>query len=130
MDIEPHTPPRTFAADRRGGITIRHCADVHLRPDEMVTFVTESGARYDVVRKAWGYYAAPSLNHRLPASGFRPALVRNAADKLFLLLVEAGREPEFQAYLDAEGHGGDAVRCLHATPDAAMPGEHEQRANP
>ncbi len=56
----------------------------------------------DVVRKSWGYYATPSLNGRLRTHGLRAALVVNGAGRLYVMLCEEGREPEFDAYLDAE----------------------------
>jgi hypothetical protein len=103
MDIRPNTPPRTFTTGANRDVVINHCADVVLDADEQVTFVTGSGTQYDVVRKAWGYYATPSLNGRLREMGLRAALVRNAAGKAYLLLVEHGKAGEFQAYLEAEG---------------------------
>jgi len=91
-----------FAVGPNRDLVIRHCADVALSPDEQVTFVTDSGTEYDVVRKNWGYYACPSTNGRLRDKGLRAALVRNTSGKLFVLLVEAGREADFEAYLRAE----------------------------
>ena len=99
MKLTPHTPPRRFAVGHDGAITLSHCADIALEPDQQVTFTTASGTEFDVVRKDWGYYATPSLNGRLPAHGLRPALVRSG-DKTYLLLVEHGAEPTFSAYLD------------------------------
>jgi hypothetical protein len=78
-----------------------HCADVDLAPDEQVTFISESGSEYDVVRKAWGYYATPSLNRRLPDHGLRPALVRSG-EATYLLLVEQGAVSAFHAYLESQ----------------------------
>ena len=46
-----------------------------------------------------GYYATPSINGRLRDHGLRAALVRNPAGKLYLMLVQGGREAEFQEYL-------------------------------
>ena len=102
MDLRKLEPPREFNVGRDGGITIRHCADLELDPDEQVTLVTGSGTEYDVVRKDWGYYATPSLNGRLPEHGLRPALVRNDEGRVYLLLVERGKEPSFDEYLSAE----------------------------
>lgn len=68
-----------------------------------MTFVTERGSEYDVVRKDWGFYATPSLNVRLPALGLRPALIRNrGTGRYFVVLVERESEPSFEAYLAAE----------------------------
>jgi hypothetical protein len=56
-----------------------------------------------VARKAWGFYATPSLNGRLPRFGLRPVLVKGLEDKFFVMLVERGHEHAFRAYLGAEG---------------------------
>ena len=55
-----------------------------------------------MTRKDWGYYATPSLNGRLPQKGLRPALMRNAANRFFIVLVEAGREDAFHKYLKSQ----------------------------
>lgn len=102
MKVTPRNPPRTFDVGRAGSIRISHCADVALEPDEQITLTTSSGTEHDVVRKSWGYYATGSLNGRLPKHGLRAALVVNTSGKLYLLLVEKGKEPEFNAYLDEE----------------------------
>jgi hypothetical protein len=99
MEIQRIEPAREFTA---GEITIRHAADVALDSDEQVTFTTSAGGEYDVARKSWGFYATPSLNARLPDHGLRPVLAVNAAGRLYLLLVEAGCEDDFHAYLASE----------------------------
>lgn len=99
MKVSHRTPPRRFSVGPDGAITLSHCADIALEPDEQVTFTTASGTEFDVVRKDWGYYATPSLNGRLPAHGLRPALVKSG-DKSYLLLVAEGAEPAFFDYLD------------------------------
>ncbi len=68
----------------------------------MVTFVSAGGSEYDVTRKVLGYYATPSLYGRLPLKGLRPALMRNAANRFFIVLVEAGREDAFDTYLKSQ----------------------------
>jgi hypothetical protein len=85
-------------------IRMSDCGRVHLDPDEQVTFVTDSGAEYDVARKSWGFYATPSLNGRLPAFGLRAVLVRNGQGRYYVWLVERGREAEFRRYLTSEDH--------------------------
>lgn len=60
------------------------------------------GTELDVVRKAWGYYATPSLNGRLREHGLRAALVVNDRGRLYVMLCEDGSEPAFEAYLDEE----------------------------
>ena len=67
-----------------------------------MTFTTGGGGEYDVTRKAWGFYATPSLNGRLPRFGMRGLLVRNRLDQYFVLLVERGREELFAQYVAHE----------------------------
>ncbi len=102
VKIKTVSPPREFVVGLKKDIRIRHCANVDLAPDEMVTFVTPSGREYDVVRKSWGYYATPSMNGRLCEQGLRAVLTRNVAGRIYLLLVEAGCEPEFERYMADE----------------------------
>ena len=96
-------PPRVFEVGHGGRTQMKDCGRLELQPDEQVTFVTESGAEYDVARKSWGYYATPSLNGRLRAHGFKTALVRSSVSGgYFVLLVELLRVREFQAYVGTE----------------------------
>lgn len=122
MNVDRHDPPRAFSA---GAVQLHHCADIELEPDELVTFTTASGTAFDVTRKGWGYYATPSLNGRLVEHGLRSALVVNPAGRLYVLLVEAGHEDEFTAYLaresmrvvawlDSDDAAAEAVRRLEA----------------
>jgi hypothetical protein len=107
VKVTPIQPPRTFGVGNRGG-TLEHVADVELGDDEVVTFRTGSETEFDVTRKSWGYYATPSLNGRLREHGLRAALAVGVPrsdgepERLYLLLVEAGREDDFQTYIDAE----------------------------
>jgi hypothetical protein len=100
--IETH-PPREFKVGSTQAITLKDCARVALSSDEQVTFTTESGGEYDVVRKSWGFYATPSLNGRLSRFGLRGALVRSAEGMFFVFLVESGRENEAAQYMAEEG---------------------------
>jgi len=104
MKIEPKDPARTFQV---GTVVIKDCGTVALEPDEQVTFVTASGSEYDVARKDWGYYATPSTNGRLARIGLRACLVINGFGKLYVNLVEPGREQAFFDYLSK-----DAARVL------------------
>ena len=103
MKVVPQDPPRKFRVGTDGHVELSDCGRIELRPDEQVTFTTESGAEYDVARKAWGFYATPSLNGRLPRFGLRPALVKGLEDKFFVMLVERGQDDAFRTYLAAEG---------------------------
>jgi hypothetical protein len=124
MRIRKNEPPREFRVGDRG-IVIRHCADVELGPDEQVTFVAPGGSEYDVVRKAWGYYATPSLDGRLADKGLRGVLVQSEKGRLFVILVERGREAEFDAYRASEQlrivswlDSGEAVAALVAAVES------------
>lgn len=85
------------------GARIIHAADVELDTDEQVTFVSRTGSEFDVARKAWGYYATPSLNKRLPDHRLRPVLTMNPDNKMALLLVEIGHEAAFEEYMTSQG---------------------------
>lgn len=77
-------------------------ADIYLDENEQVTFVTDGGQRYDVVRKRWGFYATPSINRRLKKEGFRTALVKNAQGRVYLMVVEVGKQDLFERYCEKE----------------------------
>ena len=122
MNFKRLDPPREFRVGSGGAIGLKDCGRVQLDPDEQVTFETEAGGEYDVVRKSWGFYATPSLNARLRKFGLRAVLTRGAGGKrIFVLLVERGREDEFHAYLGQTGmtilcwlDSDEAVRNLEA----------------
>jgi len=99
MHIEPRNPPRHYMV---GSTEISDCAAIELAADEQITFKTAGRDGYDVTRKDWGWYATPSLNGRLAAHGLRAVFAQNDAGRAFLLLVDAGREAAFEAYLAAE----------------------------
>ena len=103
MKFDPKDPPRRFSVGNAVKFEMRDCAEIALEPDEQVTFVTESGAQYDVARKDWGFYATPSLNGRLETFGLRGVLIRNrGTGRYFVLLVERGREALFDQYCAVE----------------------------
>lgn len=104
MKLKVIDPPREFQVGRAEIITLKDCAHVALEPNEQLTFLTDSGREYDVVRKSWGFYATPSLNGRLPQFGLRALLAKSPTSRYFIMLVEEGREAELQRYLDLESH--------------------------
>lgn len=109
MKFEKRDPPRHFEVGNAVKFDMRDCGNLRLDPDEQVTFVTESGAEYDVARKTWGFYATPSLNGRLKDFGLRTVLIQNRGTKrYFILLVESGHEAEFAAYVEQEN-----LRIVH-----------------
>ena len=108
MKLRPVDPPREFEVGTRGG-RVSHVGDVELGLDEQVTFLTDAGTEFDVVRKSWGYYPMPSLNGRLPEHGLCAVLAiglpreSHASRRMYLLLVERGRERDFEEYAESEG---------------------------
>jgi hypothetical protein len=102
MRFDRIDPPRRYEVGWEERFEISDCGRVHLEPDEQVTFVTPTGGEFDVTRKDWGFYAAPSLNGRLRDFGLRTVLVRNRINRYFILLVEDGHDATFGRYLEIE----------------------------
>jgi len=102
MKFDEKRPPRVFEVGNVEKFSMRDCGTLRLEPDEQVTFVTESGAEYDLARKDWGFYATPSLNGRLSSFGLRAVLVKNPSGRYFVLLVAKGKENQFDAYVKSE----------------------------
>lgn len=96
-------PPRRFRAGRLAEVEISDTGRVALEPDEQVTFTTPAGGELDVTRKSWGFYATPSVNHRLRRFGLRACIATNPEGQRFVLLVEDGCEAEFEAYRADQG---------------------------
>ena len=102
MKLIENKPPREFEAGFEYKRIIKDCGYINLKPDEQLTFTTESGGEYDVTKKDWGFYMGPSLNGRLSSFKLSPVLVKNRISRFFMFLVEEGFEKEFQKYLDEE----------------------------
>src|ERR1700730_16440186 len=101
VKFSPKNPPRRFEVGNSVRFAMSDCGALELAPDEQVTLTTADGGEYDVARKDWGFYATPSLNGRLPQFGLRAVLIRNTlTGRYFVLLVEQGHEPGFEAYLE------------------------------
>jgi hypothetical protein len=99
----PKDPPRRFSVGNSVKFDMKDCGTLALTSDEQITLVTEKGAEYDVARKDWGFYATPSLNGRLEQFGLRAVLIKNrGTGRYFVLLVERGHEPAFDAYCSLE----------------------------
>ena len=119
MNLDEHKPPREFTVGNKVLFPMHDCGRLALEPDEQVTFTTANGGELDVARKDWGFYATPSLNGRLESFGLRGVLIRNAqTGRYFMLVVESGREKDFEAYLSQESceivHWLDTTEALEA----------------
>jgi hypothetical protein len=104
MKFQQIDPPRVFDVGRGARIQLKDCARIALQANEQVTFTTETGGEYDVVRKDWGFYATPSLNGRLRDFKMRAALVSSPSGKYYIFVLEQGKEPAFEEYLRIEKH--------------------------
>lgn len=122
MRFEEKDPPREFEVGFENKGVISDCGTMHLDPDEQITFATEAGNEYDVVRKDWGFYATPSLNGRLARFNLRGVLVKNRLDLFFVLLVERGKEEAFYRYAAAEPL--EIISWLDTTDDLLALGLH------
>ncbi len=100
MKFQPEQPPRTFQV---GGVEMSDCGRLELDPDEQVTLTFPGGKEYDVARKAWGFYATPSLNGRLAGFGWRTALARHRrTGRRYVMLVAEEELDSFLSYLEEQ----------------------------
>lgn len=103
MKLTRIDPPRQFEVSGAGvKLMLSDCARIGLEGDEQVTFTTENGGEFDVTRKNWGFYATPSTNGRLKSFGLRAALVMSVYGRLFVVIVESGKEDTFFRYVEAD----------------------------
>ena len=99
MKIVKKEPPRKFLVGEDCKVEIADCGQIYLESDEQVSFVTVSGKEHDFAAKSWGFYATPSMNSRLVNEGFKTALVKNQSGRYYIMIVDADRLPDFEAYL-------------------------------
>jgi hypothetical protein len=99
MKTDLKNDPRVFTVK---GVAIKDYGKIHLKKDEMVSFVTESGKECDFAAKDWGFYLGPSLNSRLKKEGFKVALVMNENGQIYLNAVEIEKMDIFKEYLNSE----------------------------
>jgi hypothetical protein len=102
MKLDIKNPPRIFKVGVDQDIEIKDCGDILLEPNEQISFVNEGAARYDFACKEWGYYATPSINHRLRLEGYKTALVRNEQKRLYLMVVYTEKMHLFEEYCSLE----------------------------
>ena len=124
MNFVQKYPARRFLVGNSQQFYISDCGEMHLEPDEQISFKTESGAEYDVARKSWGFYATPSLNARLLNFGLHAVLVVNTITlRYFLLLVEDGKDDDFLEYCQNESL--EVVRWLDSDESLKGLGNHD-----
>jgi hypothetical protein len=94
--------PRKYIVGKKKSITISDMGNIFLKPNEQITFITESQNQYDFCRKNWGYYATPSINSRLKNENFLTALVSNENNRIYLMVIEKNKLKQFKKYLKSE----------------------------
>ena len=94
---------RDFTVGLRKNIKINHIANMHLRSNEQITFISKKNREYDFVKKNWGYYATPSINGRLKIFKFRCCLVESQLKKKkFIFVVYKEKTKQLKKYLKNE----------------------------
>ena len=78
---------------------IKKAANIKLNNDCVITFISSDKKEYDFCKKKWGYYATPSINHRLTDNNFRAVIIKNILNKHFICVVEKDKIKEFRDYL-------------------------------
>ena len=103
MKIKLNKFPRKFTVgmNKKKKIKLFDCGKIYLKPNEQISFITQSLSSHDVTRKKWGFYATQSINSRLKKK-FRTALVINPLGRIFVMLVEKKYLNEFKKYCKAE----------------------------
>jgi len=99
MKVDLKDPPRSFKQGKDYEVTLKDCGTVSLDPDEQITFISDDGKEYDIVRKDWGYYGTPSVNGRLKKFGFKTALVKNENEMIYVMIVEKDKIEQFNKYI-------------------------------
>ena len=93
---------RIFQPNKKKRLFLNHVENINLKNNELVTFV-DNNHEYDVVKKAWGYYATPSINKRLVNNNFLTFLVKNrVTSDLFIFLVQKNKVKLFKDYIKKE----------------------------
>lgn len=93
---------RKFSVGLKKQITINHKANIFLKDDEMITFVTKKKSQYDITKKNWGYYISQSINKRVKDEGFKIAMVTNIFGRKYLMAVEKSNTNLFKKYCSEE----------------------------
>ena len=101
MRLKIKKKPRKFTLGINKKIKISDLGKINLKPDEQISFITESLSAHDVTRKNWGFYATQSINSRLKKK-FKTALVINPLKRIFIMLVERKFLKEFKKYCKTE----------------------------
>lgn len=106
-------PPRLFTVGANSKVDLKHVANCKLENDEFVTFYGPLNQEYDLVAKAWGFYATPSINGRLASFGIMTAFVEGVEGKRFVHLVYEEKLEQYKKYCKEQGI--NIISWLHGT---------------
>ena len=101
MKIQKRKKPRKFKVGINEKIVIKDCGNIYLQSNEQITFKKDK-FEYDICKTNWGYYGAPSMNHRLKNFNFKSFLTINRKKRLYIMLVEKQKLSTFKRYLKKE----------------------------
>ena len=102
MNLNLKNKPRIFSVGLNNEILIKDLGSIKLEANEQLTFISETGSKYDFSKKSWGYYATQSINNRLLNEGFKTALVLNKLNRIFIMVVEKKFMKKFIEYCESE----------------------------
>lgn len=80
----------------------RDYGEIQLDADDLISFVTSSGKKSDVVGKSWGLFVTQSTNSRLKKQGLRTAIIMDGWRREYVVVVDD--EEGFWKYLKDEGY--------------------------
>lgn len=102
MNFEHFTKYREFRTGRMGDVHLRHGANCHMDVDELLTIYHPDGNKYDIVCKAWGFYATPSFAPSLIKEGLIVFSIRNQLGRTYIVLVRTEAISAFNSYCLSE----------------------------
>jgi hypothetical protein len=102
MKFDLRSIPRAFSVGKDMLIKIKDYGRIFMESNEQITLCFDKTQELDVACKEWGFYATPSLNHRLVNQGFRTALVKNSQSRYYIMVVSNLKVDAFIDYCRAE----------------------------
>ena len=93
---------REFFVGLNQNIKIKHVANIYLKSNEQITFISNKFQEYDVVNKSWGHYATSSINKRLMQFNYKTGLIKNTNGRFYITVVNKKKIYSFKNYLKKE----------------------------
>ena len=106
MKIEIFETPRefSFTCPKNHTHIQRDYGEIYLEDGDLVSFVTASGKKSDVVGKSFGFFVTQSMNKRLAEQGLRTALIISQWNRHCVVVVDTDKMEDFWEYLEKEGY--------------------------